>query len=197
MPACNHYEDAELIERLQRDDEQSFVALYSRYEEKLANYVVQITRNKEDAADIVQEIFVSLWNRRKELEITYSVNAWLYQAARFQAAKYIRRHINKRIFQARMIMSLEVDDFDTPHALLENTELIHRLGEIVGAMPEKMKEVYLLSREERLSHRDISRKLGIAESTVKKQVQKALRFIKSRNLVDFMIFCFLFIRIFF
>lgn len=188
--------DDELLQLMRLHDSKSFEVIYMRYMEPLLNYTIRVTRNKEDAADILQEIFVSLWNRREEIEFTHSLKAWLYQSVRFQAAKYIHQHRRKHNLLQELVDLTSVTDTNSPHSFMEERELSATLRKTIDNMPIKMKEVFVLSREHHLSHREISHKLNIAESTVKKQVQNALRFIREKNPVEFIIFISIFSGLF-
>lgn len=182
-----NYTDDELLQMMKQQDSKAFEAIYLRYEMPLLRYAIRMTGNKEEAADILQEIFVSLWNRREVIHFDYSLKAWLYQAVRFQSAKFIKRHQRKDELLQELVDLSSAVDVNNPLANLEQQELAATLQATINNMPVKMKEVFVLSREEQLSHREISHKLNIAESTVKKQVQKALRFIREKSLVDYIL----------
>lgn len=181
----HQYTDDELLQLMKRHDSKAFEAIYFRYEMPLLKYALQVMGNKEDAADIIQEIFVSLWNRREVIHFDHSLKAWLYQAVRFQRAKVIRRHERKDALIQELVDLSNDAEWNNPHVRLEQRELVANLQKTISHMPVKMKEVFVLSRGEQLSHREISHRMNIAESTVKKQVQKALRFIREKSLVDF------------
>lgn len=189
------YEDDQLVACMREGDHLAFAALYQRYGAVLLNYAVTITENKEEAADILQEIFVSLWNRRAEVVFSHSLKAWLYQAVRFQAARYINRSVRKRDFLEEITVIAQSSDLHSPERVMVRRELDDALKSTINNMPARMREVFILSREAQLSHREISHKLNIAESTVKKTVQNALRFIRERSAIDYLLL-FIFINFF-
>lgn len=186
------YDDDELMEQVRLGDVQAFTCLYDRYGSCLLHYAVSLMHSKEDAADILQEIFVSLWNRREELQFNHSLKAWLYQAVRFQVAKYIHQSTRKRDFLEQMITVAQQTDLQSPQRMLEGRELDYALKRTINTMPARMREVFVLSREAQLSHREIGHKLNIAESTVKKLVQNALRFIREQRVVDYLLLLIIF-----
>lgn len=189
------YEDDQLVACMREGNHLAFAALYQRYGAVLLNYAVTITENKEEAADILQEIFVSLWNRRAEVVFSHSLKAWLYQAVRFQAARYISRSVRKRDFLEEITVVAQSSDLHSPEHVMVRRELDDALKSTINNMPARMREVFILSREAQLSHREISHKLNIAESTVKKTVQNALRFIRERSAIDYLLL-FIFINFF-
>ncbi|WP_406825977.1 RNA polymerase sigma factor [Pedobacter sp. KACC 23697] len=176
MPSLNHLPDSELILLIKQEEEQAFTEIYSRYWEKMVSYAVRLTKSEEEAADIVQEIFVSLWNRRNILVIKSTLGAYLIRSTRNLCLRYIERNINTcdfldKITEQAVDNSLSIEESISLKELQENIDL----G--IAKLPKKMREVYLLSRDEQLSYHEIAKKLNIAEGTVKKQVSNALKII--------------------
>ena len=187
-----HLTDEELLGLLRNNDKQAFAEIYDRYWEQMSLYVLKITRSSEDACDIVQDVFVSIWKRRYELNISVSVKAYLLKSVRNLSIRYIEKNINKKGF----LQSLS-DYYAKPGIpatdSLELRELESRLAGVVARLPHKMQEVFVLSRHENLSHKEIAQRLGIAETTVKKQVSNALKLIRTEvNSTDIIAFIFLF-----
>ncbi|MNK52202.1 ECF RNA polymerase sigma factor SigW [compost metagenome] len=176
MPSLSHVPDLELILLINQEEEQAFTEIYNRYWEKMASYAVRLTKSEEEAADIVQEIFVSIWNRRTTLAIKSTLGAYLIRSTRNLCLRYIERNIHTdnfldKITEQAVDSSLNIEESISLKELQENIDL----G--IAKLPKKMREVYLLSRDEQLSYREIAEKLNIAEGTVKKQVSNALKII--------------------
>lgn len=176
MPSLSHLPDSELILLIKQKEEQAFTEIYNRYWEKMASYAIRLTKSEEEAADIVQEIFVSLWNRRNILVIKSTLGAYLIRSTRNLCLRYIERNINTcdfldKITEQAVDNSLNIEESISLKELQENIDL----G--IAKLPKKMREVYLLSRDEQLSYHEIAKKLNIAEGTVKKQVSNALKII--------------------
>ena len=176
MLSLSHVPDLELILLINQEEEQAFTEIYNRYWEKMASYAVRLTKSEEEAADIVQEIFVSLWNRRTTLTVKSTLGAYLIRSTRNLCLRYIERNINTSDFLDKMTEqavdnSLNIEESISLKELQDNIDL----G--IAKLPKKMREVYLLSRDEQLSYREIAEKLNIAEGTVKKQVSNALKII--------------------
>ncbi|WP_175635571.1 RNA polymerase sigma factor [Pedobacter ghigonis] len=176
MPFLSHVPDLELILLINQEEEQAFTEIYNRYWEKMASYAVRLTKSEEEAADIVQEIFVSIWNRRTTLAIKSTLGAYLIRSTRNLCLRYIERNIHTdnfldKITEQAVDSSLNIEESISLKELQENIDL----G--IAKLPKKMREVYLLSRDEQLSYREIAEKLNIAEGTVKKQVSNALKII--------------------
>src|SRR5690606_6669815 len=149
-----------------------------RYWETMSLYVLRITRSPEDACDIVQDVFVSVWKRRNDLNTIGHLKGYLLKSVRNLAIRYIEKNINKKNFLQSLSAyygKLEVSTID----LLELREFESRLAGVVAKLPDKMQKIYALSRHENLSHKEIAQLLGIAETTVKKQVSNALKLIRT------------------
>lgn len=188
------YDDGALFELMRQGDLDAFSALFERYNSQLLDYGFRLTHSKEDAADMLQEIFVSLWHRRIEITFSHSVKAWLYQAVRFQAAKYIHQCVRKRALLEELVSLLPETESVLPDSTLQHKQLDNAIREVIDHMPARMKEVFVLSREQQLSHREIGNRLNIAESTVKKTVQNAIRFIREKSIIEMILIFSLLLR---
>lgn len=169
--------DEVLLRLMASDDSEAFTLLYRRHWEALFITAVKAIQSKEDAADIVQEVFLSLWNRRTEIIITSSLSSYLQTSVRYKAINYIEKNITRRNYLS-MLSELADAHASSPEAILQVKEIQEAVNRAVVQMPPKMQEVYLLSRQEYLSHKEIASKLGISEETVKKHIQHAMKLVK-------------------
>jgi len=174
---CHKQTDHELLTLLRAGESQAFSEIYERYWESLSLYTLKVIQSKEDALDIVQEVFVSVWKRRAELNIEVSLSAYLFKCVRNLSIKYIEKNITKRNFLSSLSLSLKESELTSIDAL-ELKELEIKIDNAVAKLPPKMREIYLLSRQENLSYRQIAEQLEIAETTVKKQVSNALKILR-------------------
>jgi RNA polymerase sigma-70 factor (ECF subfamily) len=169
--------DETLLVRMSEDDEAAFSEIYNRYWESLFITAAKVLRGKEEAADVVQDVFLSLWNRRKEIKITGSLNSYLQTSARYKAIHYIEKNITRRDYLS-LLTETSAQLLPTPELQLQLKEVQTVIHDTVNQMPPKMREVYQLSRQEHLSHQEIAERLGISTETVKKHIQHALQLIK-------------------
>jgi RNA polymerase sigma-70 factor (family 1) len=172
------YTDQQLLRLVADGDEEAFTLLYRRYWEVLFVRAVKVIGSREDAADIVQEVFLSIWHRRAELVITGSLGAYLQTSVRYQAIHYIEKNITRRNYLEQLTELANRSDL-SPEALLQAKEVQQVVHDTVRDMPPRMREVWRLSRQENLSHAEIATRLGISEETVKKHIQHALQLIKT------------------
>ncbi|HWV74606.1 MAG TPA: RNA polymerase sigma-70 factor [Pseudosphingobacterium sp.] len=178
MSSYKLYTDSELIHLLRADDRTAFSEIYVRYGERLYKQAYHVLRNREDAKDIVQDIFTSLWNKRAELQIN-NLAGYLYIANRNQVIKLIaHKKISSVYFDWLQTMTEEGADI-TDHAIQEK-QLQELVDGEVRKLPSKMRLVFNLSRKAHLSHKEIAAKLHLSEATVKTQVKNALRILRSK-----------------
>ena len=170
-------DDEKLFDMLCQDNRRAFGEIYSRYWDKLYIYTAKAIRDKEAAKDIIQEIFVSLWQRRQSLKNTQSLSGYLFTAARFKGITYIQRNLKNSGCEASLVAHFTGRQ-DSLNELLDAKELNTIINKKVERLPEKMKEVYILSRNEQLSYKEIAERLQISDKTVKKQISNALKFFK-------------------
>ncbi|NLR79661.1 RNA polymerase sigma factor [Chitinophaga eiseniae] len=179
MPAITLYTDEKLLELMSSDNEDAFSTIYRRYWQGLFVTAARALRGKDEAADVVQEVFLSLWNRRKELKIEGSLAAYLQTSARYKAIHYIEKNITRRDYLSKLVHSTASDICAAGELQIQFKEVQQTVVDAIEKMPPRMREIYNLSRHEHLTHRQIAQILNISEETVKKQIQYALRLIKS------------------
>jgi RNA polymerase sigma-70 factor (family 1) len=170
--------DEQLLQQMADGNRTAFTALYRRYWEELFIIATKVLRGKEEAADVVQDIFLSLWNRRNALNLQKSLSAYLHTSVRYECIHYIEKNITRKDYlllltEAEINCSLINAESD-----LDAKEIYQAISKTVAKMPPKMQEVYKLSREEHLSHREIAEHMDISVKTVKKHIQHALHLIR-------------------
>jgi len=166
--------DAKLLELIQQDNRDAFDQIYNRYWEKLFLYVAKVVRDSEEAQDIVQEVFVSLWERRQKLGTINSLSAYLFAASRYKGLSYVKAHLHKNRYMDSIAAFFSCGDnsLDEQQSVAELATFIDRQ---IEKLPSKMREIFILSRKENLSYKEISTRLQISDKTVKKQISNALK----------------------
>lgn len=172
------YTDDALQQLLRYGDPLAFDEAYRRYWKMLAQYAYRLTGCKKEVSDIVQDVFVSLWRRRHEFTPSGELKPYLFKCIRNLSLRYLEKNLHqKKYFESLAAFSEQLQVSET--RIAETNDLEARLNGAVARLPEKMRDVFMLSRYEHLSHREIAVRLGIAETTVKKQVSNALKLLRS------------------
>lgn len=169
--------DKQLCILLHQGDKKAFDILYERYWKRLFVYAYKIFEDQLICEDIVQEVFVRLWERSGELRIE-ELESYLFRATKYQALNAIR-NMKRTTPYEDILPHLFVDiSVDLVYEEMETSQIITNS---VQALPEKCQEVFLLSREKELSNKEIASKLNISVRTVEAHLYKALKILK-RNL---------------
>lgn len=171
--------DAKLLRRMADGDNQAFTTLYRRYWEGLFVTAAKALRSKEEAADVVQEVFLSLWKRRNEINVQGSLSAYLHTSVRYKCIHYIEKNINRRDYLDLLTETAINISPVNPENNLQLKEMEEAINKTVLRMPAKMQEVYKLSRQQHLSHKEIADSMNISVETVKKHIQHALNLIRT------------------
>ncbi|HEY4198577.1 MAG TPA: sigma-70 family RNA polymerase sigma factor [Mucilaginibacter sp.] len=180
------YNDEQLIELLKGGSQPSFSEIYERYWEPLFISAEKILQNRAGAQDCVQEVFISLWNRRLVVEIE-SLSGWLFQATRFQVFKAIRSENTGHDFFRRLITVSNEITREDPVLFRELQQVLEKL---ISGLPADQREMFTLNRNEGLTYREIAGLKNISVKTVEKKMSRALRHIR-QHLDDGLLFALL------
>ena len=170
--------DQELIDRIKVDDDGAFTQIYTRYWKVLLSIAANKIKDLEEAEEIVQDIFVQLWKRRHELEITGSLNNYLAVSLKYRVIKVLaKRHSQQKYVDYKLSQGLLLDN--STQEWLDFEELKVRLGELVARLPEKWKLVYQMSKESYFSQKQSAEELNISEKTVEAHLAKATKSLRA------------------
>lgn len=171
--------DSNLVSLLKQRDRNAFAEIYDRYSMMIYYKVNQMLRDENAAKDLVQDLFTSIWEKSDLIRDNVGISSYLYVASRNRVLNYIQRGKTKSDYLAEIgKYSLQVSDETLEK--LDEKDLMLLITSEIAKLPAKMREVFELSRLEDLSHREIAERLNLSESTVKKQVQNALKILKVR-----------------
>jgi len=178
------YDEKELLSSLATGNEEALKIIYQKYWQRLFLSAYNVLRDKEACEDILQEIFIRLWQKRESSNITTSLSAYLFTATRYQ----VFHHIKKSAERPELFEILEERfSTDAPDIPLFVKELQQKIDSAVENLPKKCKNIYKLSREHNLSYKAIAEQLQISPKTVENQLSIALKKLRD-TLGDFLLF---------
>jgi RNA polymerase sigma-70 factor (ECF subfamily) len=178
MERGNSLSDAQLIVSLKAGDIGSYTTLYNRYFRLLYGYAYKKLWDKELAKDLIQNFFVTLWIKRTEITIDHSVSGYFFTVVNRRIADhFLHKGVEEKYVES---LSAFIAEPSQPDHLIREKQLTYFINAEIQALPSRMREVFRLSRNEHLSHKEIAQRMGIAESTVNRQVSNALSLLKSR-----------------
>jgi|SRR5690606_21648900 RNA polymerase sigma-70 factor (ECF subfamily) len=174
--------DEELLSRLACDDECAFEVLYRRHWAQLFEKAYKRLKSREQAEEVVQDIFTALWHNRNQIEINHSFVVYIHSALKYQVIGIYRSN-EKKEKHLNMIQEQNQYEYQVEEALLYQ-ELNAAVEAEVDRLPSKCKEAFNLSRKEHLSFKEIAEEMEISVNTVEKHIGKALRILRT-NLKGF------------
>lgn len=166
--------DEELIEGIGKSDYVSYNKLFGRYYGRLCQFVYSLLLDKNDAEDVVQELFLSLWKNREKIEIRENASGYLFRMAKHLSLNLIRSKNHYSPMPENMELSFLSYDDD----LLETEEFRVALYDCINRLPDRSREVLLLHRMEELKQKEISEKLLISVKTIKNLIWTSLQRLK-------------------
>lgn len=159
---------------MSRDD---FEIIYLKYYNVLRIFACRIVGDDSAAEDIIQDVFAELWSNRKSLDLSKSIKPYLYKVTHNRSLDFLKLSENKNIpisNQTDMLEEILYTTF-TSHDELSFNDIEREILECVNQLPERCKEVFLLSRHDNLKNREIAEKLEISIITVEKHISLALQ----------------------
>jgi len=177
MTEYNALIDSELAVLFQQQDRRAFEEIYRRYWHPLFLHAYHILDDDDEAQDIIQDIFISFWNKPPTDQIHTSLKSYLYVMVRNKVLNHIRKNKINANFIQLLSTKLTEKDFNTVQDI-ELKELAVLIDSEIDLLPPRMKQVFEMSRKEFLTHKEIAERLGTSEETVKKQITNSLKLLR-------------------
>lgn len=179
MTSYHSFTDSELTTLLKKGDLIAFNEIYKRFQGLLYIYACKIVKNNDDAEDIVQEVFLYLWDKRYTIAISNSISVYLYKAVQYKFMNLLDHKKVRTDYKNSFDQFLEKGEFITDH-YIRYKEFSQQIEQEVKALPDKMREIFELSRKHHLTRKEIAERLDLSEKTVKNQINNALKILRSR-----------------
>lgn len=173
----NYSDDKELQRSLKRGTISAFVYIYTTYFDALLNYADRLLNNMETARDVVQQVFYKVWEGRSVLSITLSVKAYLFKSVYYGSLNTLAHEKNVRKYEQEQLSDFYFSTIiQSPEAEIElwQSDIGRALQDAIDSLPERCREVFLLSKVEGLKNREIAERLTISEKTVERHMSIAL-----------------------
>lgn len=177
-----------LIKKLRKGDERAFRLLYDRHYILLCRFANQLLNNAALAEEVVDDVIFYLWEHRQEVEIRYSIRAYLMRAVRNRCLNELQLQSHREELHISSFLSPESMDFldslfvdnKQPLGMLLEQELEEELKRSIDELPLECRKVFYKSRFEQKKYEEIATELGISVNTVKYHIKNALAFLQRR-----------------
>lgn len=165
----------------------AFNELFHLYHDPLVGYAASYLRNREDAEDVVQDVFVRIWDMRQEICPDKSLKSLLFTATKNQCISLLRSRIHRDAQELHKIhpadLQLKIDLIALEYSTLETIEfedLQGQISAILASLPEDHRRFFLMNREEGMQYTDIAKSAGISVKTVEKKMSATLRIFRHK-----------------
>jgi len=168
----------DIIRRLKKDDKSAVDELFSYYYPRLYHFSKSILKIETDIDDILQEVFVKIWLNRQKISNVATFNAYIFTITKNEVLNLIRSSLKDHTFKDELYHRSVAEEYQTQNQL-EFDEIKTGIDHIVSSLPEKRQQVFILSRTEGFSNKEIAQQLNISEKTVEDHITHAIKHIKS------------------
>jgi RNA polymerase sigma-70 factor (ECF subfamily) len=158
-----------------RDYHKSFGKLFNIFYESLLNFCIHYIKDKEAAEEVVSNVFLKVWIKRKELHHIQNIETYLFISVKNQSLNYIKQFSNYRVVYLEETGIHELLNVHDPEKELERRELIFKMKRAIDTLPQQCKMVFTLIKEEELKYKEVAEILGISPRTVETQLVRALQ----------------------
>lgn len=179
------------IAELKEVNEKAYEALFKQFYEPLCRYAYSILQNQEEVEDIVQETFCKLWDQRNKLEIHTSIKSYLYRMVHNTCLNKIKK-TQMQSGHHEQIACNSVSSGNNVEYEIIHKELHRQIQDAIAALPERCRQVFMLSRIQQLSYMEIAQEMNISPNTVETQIVKALKTLRIQ-LKDYLLFALFFL----
>jgi RNA polymerase sigma-19 factor, ECF subfamily len=172
----DRWEDlARLGERIANDDQLAYRQLFIQFYNKLSRFVMGFTKSKELTEEIVSDVFINIWRRRKNIEEIKNLKLYLYVSAKNITFNYLKKLHRENLADLDAVEIEPEDPFADPAAAMITREMNQKLKAAINELPPRCKLIYTLIKEDGLSYKQTAQLLNISESTVDNQLSIAIK----------------------
>lgn len=179
MEDYSKYSDMELADMLREENHDAFAEIYQRFHSLLYIHAFRRLDDQEATNDLLQDIFIQLWEKRNVLMLHGSLSAYLYSSVR---NKIINQYVHKKV-EGKYLSSLG-DYFEEDHRYADfrvrENQLKSLIESEIAALPETERLIFHMSRNENLSYREIAEKLDLTEEAVKSKMKRTLKVLRGK-----------------
>lgn len=166
-----------LVSKIRENNEDAFKSLYDRYSKKIYYFSLRYLASKEETEELVQSIFINLWERRRSLDATLTIKSYIYRSA----VNYITNYLRKKAIRTRF-NETEIQKAEIPSNHIYEQVFLHDLERtitsVVETLPTQQQKIFRLSRYEGLTNKEIAGKLDLSVRTVENQMYRVLKVLR-------------------
>ena len=170
----------ELLKLLKNGDMNAFDIIYKKYSRRLYGFIFRYVKQTVDTEEIVQEVFIKIWQSRDKINIYSSFEAFLFTVAHNTTVNLLKKRATEQKYAEHVKSLQHINEVYEITDEIHYKELRHKFQGLLNELSPRQREIFQLSRDEGLSHKEIAEKLGISTNTVKNHLVTTLSFLRSR-----------------
>lgn len=176
--------DKNILKRIKQGDTKAFEILYEKYHLKVYNYIRSFVRDSFEAENVLQDVFISIWETRYKINENMSIGALLHKVARNKSLNSLRKEVNKKTYLEYLSVISSNADSST-ELKIDFEELEFFIRKFITNLPDRRREIFLYSFDKGLTYKEIAQKLSISENTVDTQIRNSLEYLRENILLHF------------
>jgi RNA polymerase sigma-70 factor, ECF subfamily len=188
------YSDEELMQEIKVDNMFAFDLLYKKYCKRLYRFAYTILKSKEESENLLQDVFLNLWENRHKVEKSSSIKSYVFTITYNSAITIIRKKARESEF-FEYLKALQETDEETDDIEHDYIELTSKLNGIIGDLSQRQKEIYILHKVDGLKYNEIAEQLKISVNTVETHMSRAIKTIHEK-LGNYSLIVILFVHLF-
>lgn len=165
--------EVELLSRIQMGSEEAFAALFNTYKDKLFGFAMALTNSTVKAEDLVQDVFLKIWQNRFRIAEIENINAFIFRMAQNQAIDELRRFSKETLAHSSEFVN-EESLSPNPAEHLLNKEILEKIDEAINQLPPQQKRIYTLYNVDGYKYHEIASDLNLSVSTVRNHLSQAI-----------------------
>jgi len=169
--------DSDLAGKVKTGEKNAYQELFERYSPRIYQFSLSYLKNKSDAEELVQDVFLKIWEKRETLDQSKNIESFIFKVAVNTIYDFIRHKNIENAFNDFARANFETDSNNTWHTVIFD-EMTANLKELVAKLPEQQQKIFQLSKEEGLASEEIAEKLNLSKRTVENHLYRAVSFLK-------------------
>ncbi len=186
--------ESNLVNRLINNERSAINELYAEYSPKLYRFAYGYLKSEAEALDIVQEVFINIWNYRSKLNKNSNLDSLLFTVAKNTIITVFRKKVNEKGFLEYLKHKVITNSIDT-ESQFNYSQFSNEIKNLVGQLPPQRRKIYQLSKEKGLTNKAIATELGISVKTVEDHLSKATKYLR-KHLSEYGFLALLFFEMF-
>ena len=177
--------EREAVKELQVGEKDFYIRLFEANYKNLALYAKRFVMDTEIARDLVQDVFIYLWDKREQLSINRSIDSYLYRAVHNACINHLKRESTKVNYLKQFLLkitdnTLPSSGSEDAHQIVVHNELLEKIEAIIESLPEQCRNIFRMSRFRGMQNKEIARIYAISTRTVETQIYRALKILREK-----------------